>query len=61
MSIVDALKVSDARITVGHRWLMAFAHEPHFEVMEKKPRQRFSRTIYQGNHEEDAVAALMKS
>lgn len=61
MSIVEAMKISAARVVVNHRWLEAYQTQSYFRVFERKPRQKITRIIYEGDCEDDAVNALMKS
>ena len=61
MSLVDFLKTSGARVVNGHRWLEAYRTQSHFRVFERKPRQKVTRFVYEGDCEDDAVEALMKS
>lgn len=67
MTILEALKESGVRVSVGNRWLVlsdtvAFAE---FVVYKRKPyakrmRNRLPREIYRGVNESEAVEALLK-
>ena len=55
--IIDCMKERDARLCLGHRWLVCDEID-RFSVYERKPYAKTTKTIYEGEILNLALEAL---
>ena len=60
MTILDLLETTDARVTLGNRWMVWDSINDIFIVYSCKPYQKKTRVVRETAYESEAVNALME-